>query len=124
MAAVRAIAIEAENTSITSSGSDTAVHLGSDVLTAGEKWLDARSFLFLTVFVHADTAANGNTCSFTIEGKTTANHAAQDIYAKAATASNTAAYIAEAVDIKKYAYVRVLEHGTANDVQKVHLLMK
>ena len=118
MADVKAIAKEA-SASVTSNGTDrTLVFTGHDALGDADGWIDVRSFLFCSAY--ADVGAAG--CSFTINGKVTADAPTVVVQAKAAQAAD--GFIATALDIKAYSYIQFKEDGTDTQTNALYVVFK
>lgn len=137
---VEASYIDISVTQTSAAGALTVVDFPDDVRTnllpavasathaTGGGWIDVRPYTLLSCTYHADTAANGNACSFTIEmigsaGAATAQ--AADFLAATSIASNTVdSTTTKGADIKHVAFIRVLENGTTADLNYVSVLCK
>lgn len=126
MALVKAMAT-ATRASVVSDGADTVIPFdGHDALGDGNGWIDVRPYTTLSVYVEA---AGGSGCSFTVEGKHTADGTALDVFAKAAKTTGTYAVDGTAAtgtlgNATHLAFIRVLEDGTSTETQTVEVVAK
>jgi len=120
MGHVKAMALTVTAT-VASTGSEQTVDMGHDTFGDSSYWIDIRSFVRCSVFVEPDS----NSTDITIEGKRSATAAAEDALAATtvSASTNTAVWDASS-DAEKYAYIRILENGTASDSHTITVLAK